>query len=196
MGLILAILRDQRATTPRRETPLAAGYNLYACLPEHRPELYIDPFSVEAIPTGLEFRFPQGTYGRLTNTTYNVYIRRVIVADIPVDPDNVAEIFVYLYNPTASRVCVRHGDCVAQMVVTPFDQKQIYVVTKEAGEEVLAPQAVREYRYENETALEGRNLPPHQRLGAQAVAPQVSNSVSRVVPEGQAEADPSDHQWV
>ena len=97
----------------------AAGADLYACLEE---DVDIHPGEMKFIPTGLAMALPRGYVGL-------VYARSGLACkqDLApankvgvIDSDYRGEFMIALHNHGKEVRTVRHGDRVAQLVVTPI----------------------------------------------------------------------------
>lgn len=102
----------------------SAAYDLSAYLttPGGRPlTATIGPSSSKIIPTGLAFRPPPGHLVLICSRS-GLASRSVFVSNAPgvVDPNYIGEIKVILFNGGLEVFYVKHGDRIAQALVTPF----------------------------------------------------------------------------
>jgi dUTP pyrophosphatase len=120
------------ARLPVRATPGASGLDLYACLPEGDLILGPDPVRV---PTGVALEFPPG-YDVQVRPRSGLSLQGVGVAFGTIDSDYRGEVLVtmYVFGSRAEHL-VRHGDRIAQLVVTPLAELPVVEV------ETLSPSA-------------------------------------------------------
>ncbi len=120
------------ARLPVRATPGASGLDLYACLPEGDLILGPDPVRV---PTGVALEFPPG-YDVQVRPRSGLSLQGIGVAFGTIDSDYRGEVLITMYvfgSRTEHRV--RHGDRIAQLVVTPLAELPVVEV------ETLTPSA-------------------------------------------------------
>ena len=111
---------DPAAILPRRGSAQAAGYDLFACLPEG--EVTLQPGETRHIPLGLALALPEGTFGAVfarSGLATRQGLRPANCVGV-VDSDYRGENMVPLHNDSAVPQTIRHGDRVAQMVVLPY----------------------------------------------------------------------------
>ena len=115
-GPILKVQRlHPEAQLPTRATAGASGLDLYACLPEGELTLSPDPVRV---PTGLAIEIQPG-YDVQIRPRSGLSFKGVSVAFGTIDSDYRGEVLVTMWvfgSQTEHRV--RHGDRIAQLVVT------------------------------------------------------------------------------
>ena len=107
------------AALPTYGTPYAAGADLYACLDA---PVTVEPLQTAVIPTGLAMELPEGFAG-LIYARSGLAVKRGLspVNGVGViDADYRGEIMVALYNRSGQPQSIRHGERIAQMIVTPF----------------------------------------------------------------------------
>ena len=103
------------ARTPSRQSALATGYDLRACIEGGGLEIGTSPVRV---PTGIAIAAPPGTDVQVRPRS-GLLARGVIGALGTIDADYRGEIFVTLYRlADAGAFRVRDGDRVAQLVVS------------------------------------------------------------------------------
>ncbi|MDR2656031.1 MAG: dUTP diphosphatase [Oscillospiraceae bacterium] len=107
------------AVVPKRASPGSAGYDLCACL---ESELGISPGATALVPTGISIELPSQhcvayIFARSSLGTKKGIIPANCVGVI--DSDYRGEIYVSLYNRSGQNFAVRHGDRIAQMVLSP-----------------------------------------------------------------------------
>ena len=107
------------ARIPTSGSAYAAGYDLYACLPEGSVE--IAPHATAKIGTGLAMAVPEGYFGAIfarSGLATKEGLRPANCVGV-VDSDYRGENQVPLHNDTDTEKTVRHGDRIAQMVILP-----------------------------------------------------------------------------
>ena len=114
-----SVLRVQRlhpkAQLPTRATAGASGLDLYACLPDGELTLGPDPVRV---PTGLAIEIPPG-YDVQVRPRSGLSLKGVGVAFGTIDSDYRGEVLVTMWVfGSQTKHLVRHGDRIAQLVVT------------------------------------------------------------------------------
>ena len=108
------------AVLPRRGSAQAAGYDLFACLPEG--EITLQHGETRRIPLGLALALPEGYFGAVfarSGLATRQGLRPANCVGV-VDSDYRGENMVPLHNDSAVPQTIRHGDRVAQMVVLPY----------------------------------------------------------------------------
>lgn len=112
-------LINELATLPSRGSELAAGYDLYAALPE---PVEIGPGHTEKIPTGISLEIPEGYAGFVYARSGLASKQGLAPANKVgvVDADYRGEIFVFLHNHGISSRTVEQGERIAQLIVAPF----------------------------------------------------------------------------
>lgn len=113
------------ATIPSPATEGASGLDLYACLPDGELLLSQDPVRV---PAGVALEFPSG-YDVQVRPRSGLSLKGVGVAFGTIDSDYRGEVLVTMWvfgSRTEHRV--RHGDRIAQLVVTPLAQLPVVEV--------------------------------------------------------------------
>lgn len=103
------------AQLPARATEGASGLDLYACLPDGEIALGPDPVRV---PTGVAIEFPPG-YDAQVRPRSGLSLKGVGVAFGTIDSDYRGEVLItmWVFGSRAEHR-VRHGDRIAQLVVT------------------------------------------------------------------------------
>lgn len=112
-------LRDG-ARTPTYGSAFAAGCDLYACI--EAGEVTINPGQTVVIPTGWAFEIPEGFAGMIHARSGLATKSGLAPANKVgvVDSDYRGEVCVALHNHSGEARTVKHGDRVAQMVITPY----------------------------------------------------------------------------
>ena len=108
------------ARLPSRGSAQAAGYDLYACLPEG--SVAIKPHATVKIGTGLAIAVPDGYFGAIfarSGLAAKQGLRPANCVGVA-DSDYRGEYIVALHNDTDDVRTVAHGDRIAQLVVMPY----------------------------------------------------------------------------
>lgn len=111
---------DPKAKVPLRGSREAAGYDLYAILPEK--SVKIEPHSTLLINTGVAMEIPTGYFGAIfarSGLATKKGLRPGNCVGV-VDADYRNEIKVALHNDTDEPQNVSDGERVAQLVIMPF----------------------------------------------------------------------------
>ena len=132
-GSILKVQRlHPEAQLPTRATAGASGLDLYACLPDGELTLSPDPVRVS---TGLAIEIQPG-YDAQVRPRSGLSLKGVGVAFGTIDSDYRGEVLVTMWvfgSRTEHRV--RHGDRIAQLVVTRLATVSIEEVDAVSGSE-------------------------------------------------------------
>lgn len=114
-----------QAQLPTRATPGAAGLDLYACLPDGDLLLGPDPVRV---PTGIALEVPPG-YDAQVRPRSGLSLQGVGVAFGTIDSDYRGEVLVTMWVfGSRGEHRLRHGDRIAQLVVTPLAELPVVEV--------------------------------------------------------------------
>lgn len=108
-----------RAILPTYGTACSAGADLYACLDE---PMTIAAGETVLVPTGLAFQLPEG-YAGLVYARSGLATRQGLAPANKVgviDSDYRGELFVCIFNHSSQPRIIRHGDRIAQMILTPY----------------------------------------------------------------------------
>jgi len=121
------------AKAPTRATSRSAGVDLYACLGDQDDQtltLEIAAGHRTVIPTGVAVVIPEGHVGLCCSRSGLARHHGVAVLNAPgvIDEDYVGELGVILVNHGQVPFVVKHGDRVAQLVVTPVAYTSVEVV--------------------------------------------------------------------
>ena len=108
----------ERAILPARQTPLAAGLDLPACLDA---PVTLAPGDIALIPTGWAVAVPEGHEGQVRPRSGLSTKHGVTVPNAPgtIDADYRGELKVALINLGRAPFTVEHGMRVAQLVIAP-----------------------------------------------------------------------------
>ena len=107
------------ARIPTSGSAYAAGYDLYACLPEG--DVTVAPHATAKIGTGLSLAVPEGYFGAIfarSGLATKEGLRPANCVGV-VDSDYRGEIIVALHNHGSVPQIVENGERVAQFVITP-----------------------------------------------------------------------------
>ncbi len=115
------------ARLPQRATPGSTGYDLYACLEGQELEIGQTPVRV---PTGIAIEAPPGLDIQVRPRS-GLSAHGVIVTFGTIDSDYRGELLVNMYVlPHRDHHIVRHGDRVAQLVVTMLANVRVEEATE------------------------------------------------------------------
>jgi len=108
---------------PAYETPLSAGMDLRAALPEDGP-VTLAPGARTLVPTGLAIALPAGFEAQVRPRSGLALKNGVTCLNSPgtVDADYRGELAVILVNLGQEPFVIRRGDRIAQMVIAPVTQ--------------------------------------------------------------------------
>ena len=112
-------LREE-ATVPTSGSRYAAGYDLYACLPEG--DVSIAPHATAKIGTGLAMAVPEGYFGAIfarSGLATKEGLRPANCVGV-CDSDYRGEYIIALHNDSDLTRTVTHGERIAQLVVMPY----------------------------------------------------------------------------
>lgn len=109
----------ESAKLPTRGSKSAAGYDLYADLPE---AVEIQPGEMRMIPTGLSMEIPEGYFGAVfarSGLAMKEGLRPGNCVGV-VDSDYRGEFFIGLYNDSGVVRTVEPLERIAQLVILPY----------------------------------------------------------------------------
>lgn len=109
----------ETAKLPTRGSASAAGYDLYADIPE---EITIAPGETRMISTGLSMEIPEGYFGAIfarSGLAMKEGLRPGNCVGV-VDSDYRGPFLIGLHNDSSSVRTVESGERIAQMVVIPY----------------------------------------------------------------------------
>ncbi len=123
-------LLSPRATAPAYQSPLAAGMDLSACLPEGE-SVTIQPGAIAIIPCGFAMAFPGGFEAQVRPRSGLASKLGVTLPNAPgtIDADYRGEVKVPLINLGRAAYTVEHGARIAQLVIAPIARAGLQVVT-------------------------------------------------------------------
>ena len=109
----------ENAVIPTRGSEKAAGYDLYAAIPE---DVYILPYTTMKIKTGLAMELPDNTFGAIfarSGLATKQGLRPANCVGV-CDSDYRGEYMVALHNDTDTVQVVVSGEKIAQLILLPF----------------------------------------------------------------------------
>jgi dUTP pyrophosphatase len=114
---------------PAYQSADAAGLDLLAAVPEDAP-LVLAPGKHALVPTGLSIALPSGFEAQVRPRSGLAAKHGVTVLNSPgtVDADYRGEINVILINHGDAPFSIRRGERIAQMVIAPVVQAQLFPV--------------------------------------------------------------------
>jgi len=117
---LLVVKLKPDAAVPAYKTAEAAGMDLSACLGAGEV-LTLAPLERRLVPTGLMVAIPTGYEGQVRPRSGWALKEGVTVLNSPgtIDSDYRGEVGVILINLSAQPVQIRHGDRIAQLLITP-----------------------------------------------------------------------------
>lgn len=134
MNLQVKLLR-KGAKAPTRATPYSAGVDLHACLgADDDPTLTLDipGNSRTVIPIGIAVVLPEGHVGLCCPRSGLARHHGLTVLNSPgvIDEDYVGELGVIVINhsPSNRTYTVKHGERIAQLVITPVVYPTVEIV--------------------------------------------------------------------
>ena len=123
---------DRSLGLPAYETPGSAGADIRANLmPEDRESGFtLDPMHRAVVPTGLRVEIPQGFEMQIRPRSGLALKHGITLPNTPgtIDSDYRGPLGVALINLGAEPYTIRHGDRIAQMIVSPVIQVQFQEV--------------------------------------------------------------------
>jgi dUTP pyrophosphatase len=109
--------KDPHAPMPQYMTPGASGMDLFASLEE---EITLEPGERKIIPTGIAVAIPEGFEGQVRPRSGLAIQKGIGIVNGPgtIDSDYRGEIGILLINFGKEPYTVRHGERIAQMVIS------------------------------------------------------------------------------
>lgn len=110
---------NEEATIPTRGSEYAAGYDLYACIPE--ASVSFAGGETMKINTGIAMEIPTGYVGLVFPRSGLATKRGLRLANCVgvIDSDYRGEIMVAVYNDSKEIQTLNHGDRIAQIAIMP-----------------------------------------------------------------------------
>lgn len=120
--MTLKVINRSHHPLPQYETPLSAGLDLRAFLPEGPMEL--QPLQRALIPTGLYIELPEGYEAQVRPRSGLAIKKGITVLNSPgtIDADYRGQVCVVLINLSQAPFLVQDGERIAQMVVARCEQ--------------------------------------------------------------------------
>jgi dUTP pyrophosphatase len=117
---ILRLDHGRDLPLPAYETPLAAGLDLRAAIPEGEPVI-LAPGARALVPTGLAIALPPGFEAQARPRSGLALKQGITLLNSPgtIDADYRGELKVILINHGAEAATIRRGDRIAQIVIAP-----------------------------------------------------------------------------
>ena len=114
---IKRLRKDRPLPLPQYMTPGSSGMDLFAYLEK---EITLESGERKSIPTGISVAIPEGFEGQIRPRSGLAIQHGIGVVNSPgtIDADYRGEICVLLINFDKSSFTVRHGDRIAQMVIS------------------------------------------------------------------------------
>ena len=110
---------NEMATIPTRGSKEAAGYDLYAAIPE---SIRINPHETIKVGTGLAFELPKGTFGAIfprSGYATKFGLRPANCVGV-CDSDYRGEYIVAIHNDSDSIQTINPGERIAQLILMPY----------------------------------------------------------------------------
>lgn len=110
---------NEMATIPTRGSKEAAGYDLYAAIPE---SICINPHETIKVGTGLAFELPKGTFGAIfprSGYATKFGLRPANCVGV-CDSDYRGEYIVAIHNDSDSIQTINPGERIAQLILMPY----------------------------------------------------------------------------
>ncbi len=106
---------------PSYATPQSAGVDLYASLDS---PMTIDPLERTLVPTGLFIELPQGYEAQIRPRSGLAIKHGITLLNTPgtIDADYRGEIKIIVINISKEAFLIQHGDRIAQMIISRFEQ--------------------------------------------------------------------------
>ncbi|MBN1956610.1 MAG: dUTP diphosphatase [Desulfuromonadales bacterium] len=117
-----------RAKVPRYMTELAAGMDICACVEK---TVKLDPGERHLVPTGLAFAIPEGYEIQVRPRSGLAIKHGIALVNSPgtIDADYRGEVGIILINHGEESFSIADGERIAQLVVAPVCQAQLFEVT-------------------------------------------------------------------
>ncbi len=117
LGSTLQIVKlSDKATTPQRATPDAAGYDLHSAV-----TIDIQPRTTVPIPTDIALRPPPNTYCQILSRSGMVLKHGIEVKAGTIDRDYTGNVTVLLHNTADQPYHVNTQDRIAQFIIYPIE---------------------------------------------------------------------------
>ena len=123
------------AVIPQKATSGAAGYDLYACIPDYTSGMMVHSGNALIVPTGLNVNIPEGYEIQIRPRSGLAAKYGITVLNTPgtIDSDYCGdgedfELKVILFNHNKMPFAINHGDRIAQMVVAKLAAHELLEV--------------------------------------------------------------------
>jgi dUTP pyrophosphatase len=125
--MLIKIVNTSSNPLPSYETIYAAGMDLRANLEE---PVTIDPFKRLLVPTGIFIELPMGFEAQVRPRSGLAFKNGITVLNSPgtIDADYRGEIKVILVNLSDQAFTIKHGDRIAQMIISRHERATWEVV--------------------------------------------------------------------
>ncbi|MCR4856827.1 MAG: dUTP diphosphatase [Bacteroidales bacterium] len=125
---ICKIFNTSTNPLPAYESALAAGLDLRANLTEN---IVLNPGERKLVPTGLFIELPEDCEAQIRPRSGLAFKHGITVLNSPgtIDPDYRGEVKVLLINLSGEPFEIQHGERIAQMVISRFQQVTLQAVT-------------------------------------------------------------------
>ena len=90
----------------------------------------IEPGKIQLVPTGISFKCPEGTYGRIAPRSGLTIKNKLTTLAGVIDPDYMGEIIIVLYNFGENKQTVTQGQRIAQVIFENILNPTIQIVDK------------------------------------------------------------------
>jgi dUTP pyrophosphatase len=119
LNIAIPLTLEPGAAVPMYASQDAAGADICACLPEGR-EIHIGPGAYDRVPTGIRLAVPPGYEVQVRPRSGLAFRYGITVLNAPgtIDSDYRGEVSVLLINHGSKPFIVKHGDRIAQLVVS------------------------------------------------------------------------------
>ena len=116
----IKIINKSKHPSPKYQTALSAGMDLYANLDE---SLTLKSLERKLIPTGLFLELPKGSEAQVRPRSGLSIKNGITVLNAPgtIDADYRGEIGVILVNLSTENFTINNGDRIAQMVIAKYE---------------------------------------------------------------------------
>lgn len=122
--MIIKVINKSHHPLPQYETPLSAGLDLKAFLPDG--PIVLKPMERAMVKTGLFIELPEGHEAQVRPRSGLALKKGITVLNSPgtIDADYRGEICVILINLSAEDFVINDGERIAQMVVARYERAE------------------------------------------------------------------------
>ena len=114
------------AQPPLQGSKQLAGYDLFS----DSSGITIEPGEIQLVPTGVSFKCPEGTYGRIAPRSGLTIKNKLTTLAGVIDPDYMGEIIIVLYNFGENKQTGTQGQRIAQVIFENILNPTIQIVDK------------------------------------------------------------------